>query len=555
LLDKIGEMAIFSKYEGINDNTITDFISSVPKSFSDAIHVLSQFNKTVENPDVLFSRAKLQKSVLKFHNDADTITAKVKDSIKLLNLSDTQIFFTTHQPNLFAYSGVFKKIVLIQTLKNELEIQQKSRRNIANLFIIIDHDFMDEIWMRRAQLPSIKHTNGILEIKFPINKENRWRMVCNMPLPRREIVDHWKGQIYSWIKNLSTPPSLQFNKHDILDNFDEFWTEIEKSYSRAKTYSDFNSFLISQIVNRIWNYDVLFTRLTDMSSIFENGYRHLIQNYDVYSDALRKSEISLSKHNTYFPGISSNSSNKAPLWIHCKCGSKSSSKLYKNTHGQVQLAGVCISCKNNLCLQLGKKNELEGLKDNLDNISPKAIPILLLLSKCLDSICYVSGSGGLGYMAYGCYTYDALNIKRPVNIFWPARDVYTGSGQLEALHRIGVENQSEVEVYLKSLREKEIELHKNIKPILKERELKIRSGQQIEKLLSDLFILKQEQRENRKKIKVTENVKNTINLMPCIIDYAINFGIKNTELQWHKNLLKNNSLYLPIKLANDEVTP
>ena len=476
----IGEMSIFSKYESINDNTITDFISSVPKSFSDAIQVLSQTNRTVEDPDVLFSRAKLQKSVLKFHNDADTITAKVKDSIKLLNLSDTQIFFTTHQPNLFAYSGVFKKIVLIQTLKNELEIQQKSRRNIANLFIIIDHDFMDEIWIRRAQLPSIRHTNGILEIKFPINKSNRWIMVCNMPLPRREILDHWKGQIYSWIKNLSTPPSLQFNKHDILDNFEKFWIEVEKSYSRAKTYSDFNSFLISQIVNRIWNYNVLFTRLTDMSSIFENGYRHLIQNYDVYTDALRKSEVSLSKHNIYFPGISSNSYNKSPLWIHCECGSKSSSKLYKNTHGHVQLEGVCISCKNNLCLQLGKNNELEGLKDKLDNISPKAIPILLLLSKCLDSICYVSGSGGLGYMAYGCYTYNALNIKRPVNIFWPARDVYTGWGQLEALHRIGLENQSDVDYYLKSLREIENELFGTIKPILEERELKIRSGQQIE---------------------------------------------------------------------------
>jgi hypothetical protein len=257
----------------------------------------------------------------------------------------------------------------------------------------------------------------------------------------------------------------------------------------------------------------------------------------------------------HFPGIRSNSDHKSPLWIHCKCGSKSSPKLYKNTQGQLQLAGVCISCKNNLCLQLGKENELDGLIDNLDNVSPKAIPILLLLSKCLNSTCYVSGSGGLDYMAYGCHTYDALNIKRPVNIFWPARDVYTGCGQLEALHHIGVEIQSDVDVYLKSLREKEIELRENIKPILEERELRIRSGRPIEKLLSDLFILKHEQRQNRKKIKVAENAKNAINLMPCIIDYAINFGVKNMELQWHKSLLKNNSLYLPVKLANDELIP
>jgi hypothetical protein len=126
---------------------------------------------------------------------------------------------------------------------------------------------------------------------------------------------------------------------------------------------------------------------------------------------------------------------------------------------------------------------------------------------------------------------------------------------LEALHHIGVENRSDVYAYLKSLREKEIELREKIKPLLEERELRIRSGQEIKKLLSDLFILKQEQRENRKKIKVVENAKNTINLNPCVIDYAINFGMKNMELQWHKSLLKNDSLYLPVKLANDEIIP
>ena len=547
--DKIRNLSLFSKYKDIDDKIISEFISSVPESFSEAFQILSSFNKTVDDFDVLSNRVKIQKSITDFHHSADTITNEVNNGIKLLNLPDTQIFVTTHQPNLFAYSGVFRKIVLIQTLKNEIERQQKTKRHIVNVFIIIDHDFMNEIWIRRAQLPSIRHTKGILEIKLSINKSNKWNMVCKTPLPRREIMDYWKKQIKSWIKNLSTSPSLQSSKKDLFANFEELWMNIESSYSNSKTYSDFNSFLISQIVNKIWGYDVLFTRLSDISSVFETGYRHLIQNIDRYTDALRKAEISLSKHNVHFPGIGSDSNNKSILWIHCKCGSKAAAKLYYSSDDQVQLAGVCISCKNNLRLHLGKKNELEGLKGNLDNVSPKAIPILLLLSKCLDSVCYASGSGGVDYMVFGSGTFKSLNIEKPVNIFWPGRDVYDGIGQIDALQRIELKSQSDIDVYLDSLREKEKELGEKIKPLLEERAVKIRSGQQIEKLLSDLFILKQEQRENRIIRKVTENVRSTINLTPCIIDYAVNFGIKNMELQWRENLIKKDNFTLALKLS------
>ena len=54
-------------------------------------------------------------------------------------------------------------------------------------------------------------------------------------------------------------------------------------------------------------------------------------------------------------------------------------------------------------------------------------------------------------------------------------------------------------------------------------------------------------------LKVSENVRNATNLAPCIVDYAVNFGIRNMETQWRKNLLENDDLHLPVKLSNCEI--
>ena len=42
-------------------------------------------------------------------------------------------------------------------------------------------------------------------------------------------------------------------------------------------------------------------------------------------------------------------------------------------------------------------------------------------------------------------------------------------------------------------------------------------------------------------VNVSENVRNATNLAPCIVDYAVNFGIRNMETQWRKNLLENDN--------------
>ena len=553
---------IFSKYESVNNSDLSELISSIPKDFSSASDkILSSFflsnnitgneNNYTQNNNInsiLKNRIKLKYFINKFHSEAGTLNPNIQDSIELLKNPSTEIFVSIHQPNLFSYSGVFKKIVLLEALKNIIQNKISSKK-IINLFLIVDHDFMDEIWVRVAQIPSVNHTSGILEIRLPVDNSKRWQLICNMPLFSRTILDKWKKEINSWIKNSSSSLTPVIDKSLFLNNFEQFWEEIECSYSKAKSYADFNTFLMSLIVNKIWNYETLFVRLSEISSIFEDGFKFLISNYNRYSQALRKNEIIFSDQGIG-TGVSSNSYLNSPLWLHCKCGSKASTKLQRNQQGLSILTGSCMSCKKDLEVSLGNNNnDLNFSNDTIENLSPRAIPILLLLVRELGMNCYASGIAGITYITVGTTVFRELSIDLPLVLVWPSKDIYYGIGQTEALKTINLSNEDDINQYLNLLNEKNFEFENKIKPFLEEKERKKNNQEEISPQINHyIYNLKEEQRNIRQKIKLTEKVKNAIHIKPCFIDYAVNFGIKNTERQWYTNLLKNDNLATPIHM-------
>lgn len=628
-ISRRGVKSLFSKYERVSNPLVSQFISSIPDNFSGAVdrilHICAKSPPADAplpiNDFILNNRVKLQKFIKKFHSEAGTMTADVSNSITLLNDPSTKLFVSIHQPNLFAYGGIFKKIVLLQTLKNEVEKKEEankqqeelqgrqkgkedhSSKKIVNLFLIVDHDFMDG-WVRLAQLPSVKHSLGRLELRLPVSTSNKWRMASNMPIPGQTVLNYWRKQITSWIRknSASSIVSSAYNKSNMRDNFEQFWQNVELSYSKAKSYSDFNSFLMSEIVNTIWGYDTLFVRLTDISSVFEDGFRYLISNFDKYSDALRKAENMFLRHGID-TGVSASTYLNAPVWLHCECGSKASVKIYekelllplrqeqqrqqrgqerRGETGEVQeerrerqqqkpkqkeelqkqiiLKGTCISCKRDLQVNLGNKHTLELLKQEqiLHQLSPRAIPILLLLSKELGVTCYVSGTGGsMDYTLVGGIAFKELSINMPsLTLIWPSRDIYYGIGQLEALELVQLTKQYDVIPYLESLKQKNADYEGKIKPLIEERNRKVKAGESIQTLLLDLFNLKEEQRKIRRLIKITYKVKNAVEMSPCFVDYAVNFGMANTETQWREHLLNNNnSLATPILMTASATSP
>ncbi|HYA83305.1 MAG TPA: hypothetical protein VEH06_07640, partial [Candidatus Bathyarchaeia archaeon] len=167
--------SLFSKYKNVGETTISDYISSIPENLSEAVDDILKHKVEAANDFVLNNRYKLQILIKNFHRDAGTVTAGVTDKLKLLIDPKTQIFVSIHQPNLFAYGGVFKKIVLLQTLMRKVE-QHDSINKFVNFFLIVDHDFMDDTYIRLAELPSIRHSSGKLELRMPVSESKRWQL-------------------------------------------------------------------------------------------------------------------------------------------------------------------------------------------------------------------------------------------------------------------------------------------------------------------------------------------------------------------------------------------
>jgi hypothetical protein len=540
---------LFSKYRGVENPTITEYISSVPDTLSEAVDLINSgwFNENFSATDyTLTNREHLSKYVRRFHEAADTLTPAVTSAIGLLSDPSSKLLVSIHQPNLFAYGGVYKKIVLLETLKDLAE-SKKSNSKLVNLFLIVDHDFLDDIWMRTAQLPSIRNKGGVLEVRTPVSNTKRWQMVCNTPPPHKQILESWRKQLKLWIKNAA--PN-NFDKSVLLRNFEALWTDVEGAFIRSKSYSDFNAFFQSRVVNGIWGYKTLFVRLSDISPVFGKGFEFLLSGYDKYSSAVEKAEKYFLERNIS-TGVSSTAYLNAPVWIHCKCGSKASAKVREDKVGVI-LRGKCMSCKNDLQIDFENTKGLKLSKEVIHKVSPRAIPILLLLSKELGIGCYASGTGGsVGYTIVGSLIFKELSIKMPLTVVWPADDMYVGLGQSEALEYLQLRQRSDVLDYLRTLRAEDFAMSREIRPLLKERNLLVNESQPIDEILSKLFKLKEQQRKIHSMIKIVEKVRNSLQIKPCFLDYGINFGVKNTEANWRNNLIKNNNLMLPLRLTSN----
>jgi hypothetical protein len=547
------QMLRLARLRTINDPLISNFISSIPTNFSDIVSLMLRFDSTIDR-FVLNSRLKLKQPIHKFHHEAGTLTANLNEKISLLSDPATQILVSTHQPNLFPYSGVCKKIVLLETLKNTIQKIDQNKK-IINLFIVIDHEFADDRWVRHAQLPSIHHPSGILQLTAPVSKSEKRQLIKNIGKPSSSVLAEWKKHIRSSIRHMSDSPLIaspsaatslsNLRESELFNNFDYFWAEVERAYSRSISLADFNAFLLSQIVNNVFGYSTLFLRLTEMSTAVEDGIKYLMANFDTYSKILKKTEKSLINYGVK-TRVSPNVYDSAPVWLHCKCGSKASSKIIQNRQN-LALIGSCLGCGKHLIQNIGNLGSLD-VSDVIENISLRAIPIPLLLSRDIGIVCYATGIGGIGYLTDAYVISRGLSVPFPTITLWAGRDIYNGMAQSIALKSLSMQDSAAnqpIQLYINGLEQNYNAHAERIKVLTEERDRMIKNNIPIKNVLVDLFALKQEQRQIRKKIEQAQRVNAIVDLSPCLIDYAINFGIDNIEKHWRQYLLQNGDLVTP----------
>jgi hypothetical protein len=157
----------------------------------------------------------------------------------------------------------------------------------------------------------------------------------------------------------------------------------------------------------------------------------------------------------------------------------------------------------------------------------------------------------MGYTMVGRLVFEKLSIKMPVTVIWASEEVYSGLGQTEALKSLKFQNLTEVFKYSEHLRSNLSNFSSKVAPLLSKRAEFAMHGQGIQDVLNELAILKQEQRNTRRLLKISDKVIKASTLKPCIIDYAVNFGLKNTEDMWRRNLIRNDNLAMPITMPDN----
>jgi len=546
------------------------FLDSLEELISSCISFYEKNKDKMTSQRIRENRAKLSGFVEAFHEDCGTVNPAIEKRIEDLRSDTGLVLMTAHQPNFFAYSGVFRKATLNFVLAKKLE--ELLNVPVVSFFGIADQDFAEDRWVRSCQLPAVRRSGGILTIDVKLPEKLMLNRVPKLP---SDLLGGWKAEIEKWLdgtvrsverlcRSLDFPKVCStFSTSNLCENFRAFWDIVDDCYEDSENYSDFNAFIMSKIVNDIWRYDTVLARFSECQQAFIDEFCFLLSRFEDYSRLLKET-----KHIPCDEGMGGGVSDKEPLlvpfWYHCDCGSKS--KLFLNEEsGSLFGKGNCEGCGESHELELGAKGNPK-ISHIGSRISARAIPMSLVFFNGLLPSCYIGGIGGIRYLKEAEYIAKGLRIPFPPIAVWRPHDKYLGVAQIEAILEIkricndlGVQDFStakdSLELRISEIRQRldTLEVSKNrIMEELKKHPEDGKLKEEIKRISMDQTKLVKSSNLSvvTNDFKILENISAALDLIPSIIDYAVNIGLEETSEQWIEYLLKYGSLSSDLHLKS-----
>jgi hypothetical protein len=413
-------------------------------------------------------------------------------------------------------------------------------------------------------------SGGLLSIEVKLPEK---LMLNKVAKPSRAVLLGWEFEVGKWLdetvrsvarlaKIVGFQDACSVTTVSTLnENSASFWKIAEDCWERSKTYSDFNGFLMSRIVNEAWGYDTIFARFSECQQAFADDFSFLLSRFNDYSRLLKEA-MSVPRGDSVSEGVSDQEPFLAPFWYHCRCGSKAKLFLGEKDGGLFG-SGNCVRCQEHYELDFGRADspDLTGLASR---ISARAIPMALVFFNGLQPSCYVGGAGGVGYLTETEHVAEGLGISFPPVVVWRPRDRYLGAGQAEALLELKricgylgaktpteakdllVARISEIRCRIEKLETQKNEVVERLRKKPGDEELKREIKQiSIEKAKavksSNLSVICRE-------LKILENAMGSLNLVASVIDYATNIGLKETSIQWIRHLTENGDLCSDVEI-------
>jgi hypothetical protein len=206
------------------------------------------------------------------------------------------------------------------------------------------------------------------------------------------------------------------------------------------------------------------------------------------------------------------------------------------------------------CLACGKRHEIDfspesSIWNDLARVSARALAMPLVLFRGLGVCCYVGGVGGRQYLWQAKYVASQMGMAFPPVVIWRPHDRYLGLSQLEALFTLkkmaggfgplqrkaaGAALRKE----LATIQQQIDELEFRKKEITKSTDERIQKTDEIKDLAKQQDVIRRENNSAMlaRHLGLLENSERVMTLHPCIIDYAVNLGLRNISEQWETSL-------------------
>ena len=303
----------------------SDFLNSI--SFQD--HSLNSHQQQNVKSVMALSKKFSHDAGISFTND------RITDSCIVLE--------SGHQPNFFPHSGVWKKAVLLNSIKNHLKEHQD---NVIALFGFADQNISTAKLLYENHIPAVNKT-GAEKIGIKLNDDQRWRCFNSIQKPNKEV---WRKEIQRILSFYFSQTKLAHADNPEIREHIETIDEIaQTSYDRANNYAELNAIIFSKICKDCLDLDIGFFRYSDISTgnIFYDEIQDLVVNrgtyIQIYNQTIESQKLEIPKVSPDY----------LPLWYHCSCGGKVALSITTDSY---EYSGICPICKTSHSFSLDKNN-------------------------------------------------------------------------------------------------------------------------------------------------------------------------------------------------------
>ncbi|MDH5506171.1 MAG: hypothetical protein OEZ02_02995 [Anaerolineae bacterium] len=403
---------------------------STPSQLASLIYASEQITRPSIIPETI-ERKSLSQIIESFHRKAGTLTNAVGKNIKYFS-DEKPILRIAHQPNTFPYLGFFSQFIFLNCVTKTL--LSDYNREYCQIYLVIDFDVAGEKRFRESRFPKILGKKSVLNLRPNIKPEAYNKYMFAIEKPTEELVFRWisalRKVVFDDLEVLQIAGVKEISSGETKESMNLIEAEIWESFRRSSSLSEFNSILISRIINLHWDIPILFISSENTLPLLKEYYEFLLK---IFPSLISISNSVVDSFQNKGFEISNNmrlNNHDFPFWYICQiCFSRVA--LKSNSKRQYFISGDCDTCKKKYILDFGDQSS-----PNIGDSNGKLVP-KVLFDDFVDILGWgvaggVSYIGGAEHSMVSKICASRMGWPVPPETYWNPRGIYYSATEIWA---------------------------------------------------------------------------------------------------------------------------